>query len=154
MYLDNSIRKLLHNGRVYSTDLYWYHRSRKRFLWTIGFVNKMAKANPDTVSTSCNLLKFSLRTSKVFDGATLVRNKSNPCAKTNDVDSNNAGAVMMCWIFATCGDEINESVTRGRQSSIKEVLHSCVIKHVSSRSVTADRMRRDTLPVPPQSSSG
>ena len=39
------------------------------------------------VSTSCALLKLSLSTSNVFDGAIRVKNQSWPYAKTREVDS-------------------------------------------------------------------
>ena len=54
------------------------------------------------VNTSCALLKFSLRTSNVFDGATRVENRSSPYANTSDVDSSSAGDVTIRRVFATC----------------------------------------------------
>lgn len=53
------------------------------------------------MSTSCALLKFLLRMSKVFEGATRVRNTSNPYAKTREVDSRRAGDVMMFRVLET-----------------------------------------------------
>jgi hypothetical protein len=67
----------------------------------MGFVIKIARTKPETVKTSCALLKSSLRTSKVFDGATLVKKRSKPYAKTNEVDSRRAGDVTICRILAT-----------------------------------------------------
>jgi hypothetical protein len=62
---------------------------------------RMATASAEMVITSCALLKFSLRTSKVLDGATRVRNMSKPNAKTSDVDSSSAGAATIFLTFAT-----------------------------------------------------
>ena len=53
------------------------------------------------VMTSCALLKLSLSTSNVFDGATRVKNKSSPYANTSDVDSSSAGDVITFRILAT-----------------------------------------------------
>lgn len=64
----------------------------------------MAKAKPAIVRTSWALLKFSLRTSNVFDGAIRVKKRSWPYAKTSDVDSSTAGEVMIRLMPATyCG---------------------------------------------------
>jgi hypothetical protein len=62
---------------------------------------KIPTANPEIVSTSCALLKFLFRMSKVLDGATRVRNTSSPYAKTSEVDSRRAGDVMMFRVWAT-----------------------------------------------------
>lgn len=58
----------------------------------------MLKINPKIVANKVPLLKSSLNTSNVFDGASLVNHKSNPYASTKDVDSSNAGDVIMCLI--------------------------------------------------------
>jgi hypothetical protein len=68
---------------------------------TIGFVIRILKINPKIVANKVPLLKSSLNTSNVFDGASLVNHKSNPYASTKDVDSSNAGDVIMCLIPAT-----------------------------------------------------
>jgi len=81
---------------------YRYHPSFNFFLATIGFVTKIATANPVTVNTNCALLNPSLSTSNVPEGATRVRNMSNPTARTSEVDSRRAGAVVNFWTFATC----------------------------------------------------
>lgn len=57
---------------------YWNHLSRSFFLTTIGPVTMIAANNPATVKTNWTLLKFSLNTSKVLDGATRVPKKSSP----------------------------------------------------------------------------
>jgi len=67
----------------------------------MGRVMRMARSNPEIVNTSWTLLKFSLSTSNVFDGAILVMNMSRPKANTRDVDSNRAGDVMIFWTLAT-----------------------------------------------------
>ena len=67
----------------------------------MGFVMTIASASPTIVNTSCALLKLSLSTSKVFDGAIRVKKRSWPYAKTRDVDSSNAGEVMMCFVPTT-----------------------------------------------------
>ena len=54
-----------------------------------------------TVRTSCNLLKLSLKISNVFEGATLVRKRSSPYARTIEVDSSKAGDVTIFWVLAT-----------------------------------------------------
>lgn len=59
-------------------ERYWYQRSRSRFRCTIGFVTIIAIPKPATVSTSCTLLKFSLRTSNVPEGAMRVKKRSRP----------------------------------------------------------------------------
>lgn len=86
---------------LYSTVYYWYHRCLSLFALTIGLVTMIASANPETVNTSWALLKFSLSTSNVLDGATLVENRSRPYANTSDVDSSSAGAVRICRTFKT-----------------------------------------------------
>lgn len=78
-----------------------YHRSRNFFFCTQGLVNAIPSASTRTVDTSCTLLKFSLNTSNVFEGATRVQNKSSPYASTRDVDSRRAGEVMICRVWAT-----------------------------------------------------
>lgn len=78
-----------------------YHLSRSFFLLTIGFVMKIANAKPATVNTSCALLKFSLSTSNVFDGAIRDEKRSSPYAKINEVDSSSAGLVMIFRVRAT-----------------------------------------------------
>jgi hypothetical protein len=55
----------------------------------------IATNNPQTVKTSCTLLKFSLSTSKVPEGAIRVENMSRPYANIRDVDSRRAGDVMI-----------------------------------------------------------
>ena len=61
----------------------------------------VASAQSAVVVVPVPLLKFSLRTSNVVDGATQVRNMSKPKAKTNDVDSRRAGAVTIrCTLAA------------------------------------------------------
>lgn len=87
-------------SQLLHTD-YIYHFSRSRLRWTIGLVNIIATARPVMVKTNWALLKLSLKTSNVFDGATRERNMSRPKAKTNEVDSNRAGAVTMCRTLAT-----------------------------------------------------
>ena len=79
----------------------WYCFSLSFFLCTIGLVIKIANNNPETVKTSWALLKFSLNTSNVFDGATRVRNMSSPYANIRDVDSRRAGAVTIRRTLAT-----------------------------------------------------
>ena len=64
----------------------------------------IATASATIVSTSCVLLKFSLRTSNVPDGDTLVRKRSKPYTKTSDVDSSKAGAVMIRFTLVTWVD--------------------------------------------------
>jgi hypothetical protein len=59
-------------------QIYWNHRSFSFFLLTIGLAIAIAAVNPPIVNTSCALLKLSLRTSNVFDGVTLLPNKSSP----------------------------------------------------------------------------
>jgi len=80
---------------------YRYHFSRSRFRRTIGLVIIIATTKADTINTSCSLLKFSLNTSNVLAGVTLVKNRSRPYANTSDVDSSNAGAVTMRSMWAT-----------------------------------------------------
>lgn len=58
-------------------------------------------ASAATVSTSCTLLKFSLSTSNVCEGATLDEKRSRPYANTNDVDSRSAGDVTIRSMFFT-----------------------------------------------------
>ncbi len=79
----------------------WYHFSLSLFRCSIGLVTRMAIARPLIVSTNCALLKFSLNTSNVCDGATRVENKSKPWAKINEVDSRSAGEAMIRSMFAT-----------------------------------------------------
>jgi hypothetical protein len=67
----------------------------------MGLVNIIATTRPVIVRTSCGLLKLSLRTSNVPDGATRETNMSRPKAKTSEVDSNKAGAVTSCRTLAT-----------------------------------------------------
>lgn len=74
---------------------YWYHLSRNCFLRTIGLVINIATINPQIVKASCTLLKFSLRTSKVPDGAIRVKSMSRPYANIRDVDSKRAGEVII-----------------------------------------------------------
>ena len=70
----------------------------------MGLTTAIAPASPATVTTSCALLKLSLSTSNVPDGATRVQNRSSPCANMSAVDSSSAGEVRMRRVFATCGD--------------------------------------------------
>jgi hypothetical protein len=81
---------------------YLYQRSRSFFRRTIGFVTIIAIPSPTTVSTSCTLLKFSLRTSNVPEGAVRVKKRSKLWTKTRDVDSNREGEVIMRRTFSTC----------------------------------------------------
>ena len=67
----------------------------------MGFVIMIAIARPHTVNTSCTLLKLSLSTSNVPDGATRVKNKSSPYANTSDVLSSCEGDVRIWRMFAT-----------------------------------------------------
>jgi hypothetical protein len=90
-----------HDDHPHNHKSYEYHLSRSRFRATIGFDTAIANPNADTVNTSCTLLKFSLRTSKVPDGAIRVRKRSKPYANTSDVDSRRAGEVMILSIFVT-----------------------------------------------------
>lgn len=55
---------------------YEYHLSFRCLRSTIGLVIKIAIVNPTIVRTSWTLLKLSLNTSKVFDGARRVKNRS------------------------------------------------------------------------------
>jgi hypothetical protein len=71
----------------------------------MGLVTTIAVASPQMVKTSCNLLKVSLNTSNVPDGATRVKNRSSPYAKMSELDSKNAGEVSMRRTFATCDEE-------------------------------------------------
>jgi hypothetical protein len=74
----------------------------------MGLVATIAIVSPQMVKASCILLKVSLNTSNVPDGATRVKNRSSPYAKTSEVDSRDAGEVSMCRTFATCDEERNE----------------------------------------------
>ena len=74
----------------------------------MGLVTTIAVASPQMVKPSCILLKVSLNTSNLPDGATRVKNRSSPYAKTSEVDSRKAGEVSMCRTFATCDEERNE----------------------------------------------
>lgn len=67
----------------------------------MGLVIMIATRRPETVRTSCALLKFSLRTSNVPEGATRVRNMSRPNARTSEVDSSRAGDVTIPPTLAT-----------------------------------------------------
>lgn len=62
----------------FGMQIYWNQRSFSFFLLTIGFAIAIAAVNPPIVNTSWALLKLSLRTSNVFDGVTLLPNKSSP----------------------------------------------------------------------------
>ena len=64
-------------------------------------MTKIAEPRAAMISTSCALLKFSLRTSNVFEGATREKKKSRPYANIKEVDSRKAGAVTIFSIFAT-----------------------------------------------------
>ena len=68
----------------------------------MGLVIIIATSRPPTINTNWSLLKFSFNTSNVFDGATRVKNRSRPNAKTRDVDSSSAGDVTIFLVFATC----------------------------------------------------
>jgi hypothetical protein len=61
----------------------------------------MPSARTEIVTISCSLLKPSLSTSNVFEGATFVKNRSNPKAKTMEVDSRRVGDVVICLILET-----------------------------------------------------
>ena len=61
----------------------------------------IATAKAPIVNTNWTLLKFSLSTSKVPDGAVRVRKRSRPYAKMREVDSKRAGAVTIRLMLAT-----------------------------------------------------
>lgn len=128
----------------YSYKTHEYHFSRSFFLITIGLVIKIATASPITVTTSCTLLKLSLRISKVFDGATLVRNKSSPYANTSEVDSKSAGDVVIDRMCATWAS-IWERLDRARRAS-NHLHRSCVKSPCEGHRVVTDRTERGIPP--------
>ena len=54
----------------------------------MGLITAMPPSSPAIVKRSCTLLKSSLKTSKVLEGATLIANKSRPKLSAIDVLSN------------------------------------------------------------------
>lgn len=76
----------------------YFHNALTRLRRTIGPVIIIPTASPTIVNKSWLLLKSSLRTSNCLLGARYVKNVSSPYANTREVDSSNAGAVMIVFI--------------------------------------------------------
>ena len=84
-----------------------YHLARNAFLCTAGLAIAIPPLSTASVSSSWNLLKLSERISNVPEGVRArVMNRSNPCAKSNELDSSNAGDEVSAVAPSTYSDQI------------------------------------------------